>query len=135
MWAIVAVLVAGCGSQPKESTGKPGSTERPVPAQWTACQADADCKLVEMGCCDHCNGGWVISVHRDHASAASAAHHEKCAATIEPEGDEYGTSISGTSCTELGCVSRAKCDDGTCGWGRMGGDGFDEYHELPNVLR
>lgn len=67
-----------------------------------ACTADADCAVVEIGCCDHCNGGKVISVAKAHAAAATAKYKE--------------TNCSGT-CTERGCLPAvAVCVSRRCGY-------------------
>lgn len=57
-----------------------------------ACASAADCVVLEMGCCDHCNGGYLLSVnglqaeqaiqnHRAHDCGASVCGHDRCAAT------------------------------------------------------
>jgi protein TonB len=65
-----------------------GLTPAP-PAAWLTCTADADCQAVEVGCCDHCNGGRVVSVVSKQAKAAQKRYRpRRC-----PD-----------ACTELGCA-------------------------------
>ncbi len=103
-----------------------------VPAEWTACQTDADCTAVEMGCCDHCNGGWVLGVNQASVKAATEHFHADCGAAQPP--DATG-SFSGVQCTELGCGQvKGMCGAGTCTWAldvRMDG----RYEPQPNVVR
>jgi len=58
-----------------------------------ACTSTADCEVIEMGCCDHCNGGYLLAVNRMHAERATANHraqdcgaggcpHERCEAEV-----------------------------------------------------
>ena len=56
-----------------------------------SCSADADCAVVEIECCDHCNGGLVVGIHRDSADAVRA---------------EYAGpgECKDTACTDRGCV-------------------------------
>ncbi len=67
-----------------------------------ACTVDADCAVVELACCDHCNGGQVAGVHRDFAAEVRAGATAAC---------------HDTACTELGCVAPPTpvCDRGMCG--------------------
>jgi hypothetical protein len=66
-----------------------------------ACVADSDCTLLEIGCCDHCNGGAMLSVARDHVDTARARWGAKECATA--------------TCNEAPCSpTRAWCDAGTC---------------------
>lgn len=76
-----------------------GLTPTP-PANWLTCTADADCAAVEVGCCDHCNGGRVVSVVTKQAKAARTRYRpRRC-----PE-----------ACTELGCAAaEAVCVEGKC---------------------
>ena len=72
----------------------------PPPAAWLTCTADADCAAVEVGCCDHCNGGRVVSVVTKQSKAAQRRYRpRRC-----PEG-----------CTELGCAAAQPiCQQGRC---------------------
>ena len=60
---LALALVAGC---PKGSE-KPGVPSGPMDER-QACTVDKDCVAVELDCCDHCNGGRVLGVHRDFAT-------------------------------------------------------------------
>jgi hypothetical protein len=101
--AALAVALAGC---PKKSADAPPSNgggggggdydER------QACTAESDCAGVEIACCDHCNGGTVVGIHRDHAAEVKATYRADC---------------EGTICTEMGCVEDPApiCKQGICG--------------------
>lgn len=82
------------------ATGTPAGGDTPVASpspEEQACTADADCVVVEMACCDHCNGGKVEAFNQAHAEAR------------KPKGCE------GTMCTERGCgAAVAKCVDAKC---------------------
>lgn len=100
LWTLI--LLVACGSPPVHSSVA-GNKGTPPPDDWVACKADADCEPIEMGCCDHCNGGWVLAVERGHAQTARTQVHEKCEAQV--------------SCTELACGKvGARCDGGRCTW-------------------
>src|SRR5262245_43603877 len=55
-------------AQTPASTGQDG---------WLACSVDADCVVVEIGCCNHCNGGRVIAVNKSASSAAVTKYKPK----------------------------------------------------------
>jgi hypothetical protein len=80
------LVAAACAPQVRV-VGEPDAR---IPADFVVCQADAECAIVELGCCDTCNGGWMMSVRADHVEAARARW-----------GDDCG---GGFACTELGCV-------------------------------
>jgi hypothetical protein len=91
---LVVLVLSACSSSAKAPAT---NTPSPSPAGETACSADADCVVVEMACCDHCNGGRVEAYN-----AAFAAAHK-------PAGCE------GTACTKMACgAATASCDAGTC---------------------
>lgn len=84
---------------------KPAAHAPPRPStidERQACTVDADCAVVELACCDHCNGGQVAGVHRDFAAEVHAGATAAC-------GD--------TACTLMACVAQptAVCDHGMCG--------------------
>ena len=61
------------------------------------------CVLVELECCDHCNGGTAAAVHRDFGAEVSKAYVSdgQCA---------------GVPCTRRGCEDPTPvCRDGQCG--------------------
>ena len=98
----VSVALTGC---PKDR----GGPAEPAPTaggfdERQACTADADCAPVEIGCCDHCNGGTVVGVHRDFAAQIREqyAGNARC---------------NGTACTKMACVEQpaAFCKEGVCG--------------------
>lgn len=66
-----------------------------------SCTVDSDCAIVELGCCDHCNGGWTASVNRDYEKQVRERNHDKCS------GDNF--------CTDIGCpMLFPQCINGTC---------------------
>lgn len=98
--AVAVVVVTAC--QPSKPASGPvvgaGFDER------QACGTDADCAVVEIECCDHCNGGTVVGVHLDSADGVRA---------------EYAgpNECKGTACTQMACVNRpvAICRQERCG--------------------
>src|SRR5262245_27140954 len=95
-------LMVGCSSNkgPAQDDPKPAAPAPAAPApaapaaaaatgDMQACNADADCEVVEVGCCDHCNGGKVISVAKPNVAAATAKYK--------------ATNCSG-ACTERACL-------------------------------
>lgn len=101
-----ALLLAACSSasdEPKAASvgGGPGPagsvSSTSTPAGEAACEADADCAVVETECCDHCNGGKVEAYRREFADAHKKAGCER------------------TMCTERGCgAASAVCRDHAC---------------------
>ncbi len=79
--------------------------EAPDPA-WLTCETDADCAVVEIGCCDHCNGGRVIPVNTQSAGEAETRYHAEC-----PDDQR---------CTLRGCFGpEAACESGQCALRRV----------------
>jgi hypothetical protein len=107
--ALAAVTLIGCK--------KPAPAEPPVSKTFDerqACGADADCAAVEMGCCDHCNGGMAVGVHRDFAADV----HQ----TVLGDCDD-------TACTEIACLAaKPICRQGRCG---VSIDGHESLPDLP----
>ncbi len=93
-------------------------TEPPVSSSFDerqACAADADCAAVELACCDHCNGGTVVGVHRDHATDVR---------------NEYApaSACGSTGCTKRGCSEAVPiCRQGRCGVS------IDSVESLPDL--
>lgn len=99
------------GGQADTAAPTPAATTPPAPdakapaptddAALVACTVDADCEVVEMGCCDACNGGFYMSIAKTHHAAAIARWHE--------------TDCSG-ACTERACEwhEAPVCDAGVC---------------------
>ena len=97
--ATFATLAAFGGCKPAAPTAPP----RPSTIdERQACTVDADCAVVELSCCDHCNGGRVAGVHQDFAAEVHASATAAC-------GD--------TACTLMACVAQptAVCAQGMCG--------------------
>lgn len=93
--ALVLLAVTSCG-KPNPNYPPPAT----LPAGLTTCEEAADCVLVELGCCDHCNGGAEVAVHVDQEAAVIETYSETC---------------WDVGCTLLGCeVSVAECIENTC---------------------
>lgn len=77
--------------------------ELPLPEEYRACQVDQDCTIVELGLCDHCNGGVSTAVSVDKQADAFEKYHE-----YEPRGQNW-------ACTEMACAPlEATCNDTLC---------------------
>lgn len=129
-FAILAII-PGCPKQDQAGQPSPNPpTATPPPstppggpaapaAAWEACQADADCEIVEMACCDECNGGWSLSIGKAHVQELSAQYQQK--------------DCAGTMCTEMACgPSTALCKAGRCARREAGFDGSSR--EIDNHL-
>ncbi|MBI5610883.1 MAG: hypothetical protein HY902_18535 [Deltaproteobacteria bacterium] len=80
------------------------SGDADLPAAWFACSGDSDCSPVEIGCCDHCNGGEAIAAATAHASEVKAALGAK--------------NCNRVACTEKGCSPVVTvCQAGKCAVG------------------
>jgi hypothetical protein len=119
-----AVALLACARQAPAPARDPGARERtvlvsepvqpeivdsmtplatePMPEPMFACLTDEDCTVVELGCCDACNGGWQLSVNTKHVDHATQELHES----------DCGT----TACTRMACVDALSpvCDGGLC---------------------
>jgi hypothetical protein len=72
-----------------------------IATDWQACGADSDCVVVELGCCDHCNGGRVTAVNKEFEDEAREEMADEC------EADH--------PCTLMACAEEiAACEDGQC---------------------
>jgi len=90
----LAWLGVGCGN-PNYPPANPLSSD------FRACEVDEDCVIVELGCCDECNGGTAVAVRSGQEQAAL---------------DEYGqTGCNGVDCTLLACNPlAAECQSDLC---------------------
>lgn len=120
---LVGCTKAGSESPPASaSASPPAATARPTStgttADWKTCKVDQDCTLIEIECCDHCNGGTLISVATVHAAAATARYK--------------ATGCSG-ECTERGCDGQPTpiCQAGVCGYRTNGSRSRDVVEPLP----
>ncbi len=116
--AALAVLVSvgtlpSCAKQdaPVAVQAPPEGARKPTPpppppkgdAAWRTCKTDADCVAVELGCCDHCNGGEAGAFNKSSAAQAKAALGPKPGA------------CDNTPCTEMACDDAAvRCKAGSC---------------------
>jgi hypothetical protein len=73
-----------------------------APDPMFSCVQDRDCTVVEMGCCDRCNGGWQLAVSRDLEDEATATWHDRM--------------CSEAACTTFACRMELTpiCDGGVC---------------------
>jgi hypothetical protein len=105
----LVVLAAACG--PKKSTGTEPDPGGSTFDERQGCMVDSDCVPVEIECCDHCNGGTIIGIHRDHA--------------VEVE-TSYAGDCDGISCTKMACEQPvAVCKQEICGLR------YEDRDELP----
>jgi hypothetical protein len=98
--SIVLVLFAGCERADSEYPPK-----LPLDAAYTECEEVEDCVVVELGCCDACNGGHAVAVNASHEGDVKERYREGCG--------------EGKVCTEIGCLPWVlSCFDNTCGMTR-----------------
>jgi hypothetical protein len=72
----------------------------PPPDDWTRCDRDEDCAPVEVGCCDHCNGGKLLVVNARNTKEALG---------------RYATKSCTSGCTEVACgPTRVLCEQNRC---------------------
>ncbi len=99
-------MLTACG--PADVAEAPPPT--PIPATLTTCETpdpadptetDEQCVVLQLGCCDHCNGGRAVAVRADAADDVQATYVESC--------------TPGTACTEMGCAPlTAECIEDRC---------------------
>jgi len=94
--APVAEVAAADASGPDSDAGSKD--------EWFTCVADEECTVIELKCCDYCNGGEALAVAKGHAADAKAA---------------LGTQdCGGMMCTEEACQPlKASCNAGHCALG------------------
>ncbi|MEN0063948.1 MAG: hypothetical protein AAGA48_17475 [Myxococcota bacterium] len=75
--------------------------ENPLEFEFRSCKVDEDCTILELGCCDECNGGFAVAVTQGQETAAL---------------DEYGESGCGNAgCDLLSCSPLiAQCINELC---------------------
>jgi hypothetical protein len=75
----------------------------PLDLAFTECEVDDDCVALELGLCDHCNGGEVVAVS-DATQGEILERHQECL----PDTGQLG-------CTEMACeILQAACLEGVC---------------------
>ena len=95
----LVIVAAGCGSPEKAPWTPPEQAS--LDEAWTDCSGGDSCVVVQLGCCDHCNGGAAVSVSANSAADVEEALAEECTGTED--------------CTVMGCGEvSAECDEGTC---------------------
>lgn len=79
-----------------------GSSAITVDEKYVACTVSSDCKVLEVGCCDVCNGGAGISVNKAFADEAYSKYKQSCS----PD----------WACTLMACLSPpvAYCKEKKC---------------------
>ena len=72
-----------------------------VAIDWQGCATDDDCIVVELGCCDHCNGGYVVATNTLFAEEVIEEMSDVC------EEDH--------PCTLMACPEELpRCEEGIC---------------------
>lgn len=96
--AFVLVAIVGCTRKPADGPQVP-----PVFDERQGCTAADDCVVVQIECCDACNGGMAVGVHQDVANEVREEY--------VPKG-----SCEGTACTLMACPDPEPiCKEGRCG--------------------
>lgn len=92
-WLLALVACGGTTWEPIDQVD--------VPSSFTDCSDGSACVVVELGCCDYCNGGAAVSVRADMEQDAL---------------DTYGETCNGpVMCTQMGCAPlTAECQQDAC---------------------
>ena len=97
---LLTILALACGGGDDDAPSE-YPPPQPLDLEYTACTDVAQCEVVELGCCDACNGGTAVSVHIEKAAEVIERYSERCATP--------------TSCTQRGCPPfTSACDNGVC---------------------
>jgi hypothetical protein len=81
---VLVFSLLGCAAQKVENPPikKPAkelkSSDLQARPEWFACEVDTDCEVVQLSCCDACNGGTEIVINKKSTSAAKEAWSEEC---------------------------------------------------------
>lgn len=96
MWCIgLSLALMGCVEEENPTLE--------VPDSWYGCAEASECALIEVGCCDHCNGGTLVSINATYAEEAKSRLQDGC---NEP-----------VACTERACEPKyPTCEAGRCGF-------------------
>ena len=98
----LTLLLPACSSEepaPVESNYPPPET---LDDAYRTCAVDEDCVIVQLGLCDHCNGGVSVAVNLDSEETVFDLYAE-----VEPE-EDWG-------CTLMACADlEAVCEQGLC---------------------
>jgi hypothetical protein len=98
IWVLTGwVLFSACtGSEPWQPP-----TQADIDPMYTDCSGGEACVIVQLGCCDHCNGGAAVSVTAGSETAVMDAYGQSCRPPV--------------ACTEMACAPRiAECEAGVC---------------------
>ncbi len=96
-------VVGGADAEPSEVGEPPNDADADAdePIDWMACGAGDECVALETACCDHCNGGKVVAVAKQHLAAAKAAWAAQTCDSV--------------ACTEMACApALATCVSAKC---------------------
>jgi len=85
MQYVFILLVLGCLSL--DNPDYPPAV--PLDPELTSCAADEECAVVQLGCCDHCNGGIAVATNLQSEEEVRDAFSETCGTTY--------------ACTLVGC--------------------------------
>lgn len=100
---VLGLFACDVGSDGSDSTGSGDADTTSIDPVWLVCSQADDCTVIEIGCCDHCNGGEAIGVRKDKMEIAKAA--------LGPAPGE----CQNTECTLMGCAPMIpECAAGQC---------------------
>ncbi len=100
---LLAILIPlqACLNDGSGTSGPGALPPLKLEGQVVACEDDHDCAVVELGCCDYCNGGWTASVNKDYEEDVLERNHDECT------GDGF--------CTDIACPRLfPRCVNDTC---------------------
>jgi hypothetical protein len=106
--ALAFVALVACGHKATPDVSNHGGGTSGAFDERQACTTDGDCAVVEIECCDHCNGGTVIGIHKDEAASVRQSYAGAC---------------DDVACTKMACEQpTAICAQGICGLRYEAGD-------------
>ena len=77
-WMAMAIAMSGCAAPSVVPWTPPEQAS--LEAAWTDCSGGQSCVVVQLGCCDHCNGGAAVSVSVDAVAEVEAELAEEIVA-------------------------------------------------------
>lgn len=101
LFVFIAILTFAACSEGGPTTPPADEDIVNISGSVIACSSDTDCVVVEIDCCDHCNGGEVAAVNVAYAEEVSDYHTADCGEDI--------------MCTLMSCPDELpRCSDGVC---------------------